>query len=236
MVHAALRRVGEVIGGADSVLWALRDAVGPGGTVLAYTDWEGGFDAEARPHDPDVPAFDPLASRAIRENGWFPEMLRTTPGARRSANPGASVAAIGGRADWFTADHALDYGYGPQSPLARLVAADGKVLMLGAPLDTMTLLHHAEHLADVAPKPVRRHAAPILLDGATVWRHFEEFDTADPLPGLADDCFAAIVEAFLATGRGRRGNVGAAPSVIVAARDIVPFAVDWIERALRSAS
>ena len=59
-------------------------------------------------------------------------MLRTTPGARRSGNPGASMAALGGRAEWFTADHALDYGYGPQSPLGKLVEADGKTLMLGA--------------------------------------------------------------------------------------------------------
>jgi aminoglycoside 3-N-acetyltransferase len=237
LVHAALRSVGPVAGGADMILAALRDAVGPEGTILGYTDWQGEDDDMLDPAiRAELPPFDPHASRSIRDVGFFPEMLRTTPGARRSANPGASMAAIGGRAEWFTVDHALDYGYGPQSPLGKLVEARGKTLMLGAPLDTMTLLHHAEHLADFAPKRIRRYEAPILVDGRTVWRAFEEFDTADPPDGLADDYFATIVEDFLATGKGRRGIIGAAPSVLVEAQEIVPFAVDWIESRFRSAS
>jgi len=234
LVHAALRRIGPVLGGADSVIGALREAVGPAGTILAYTDWQGQDEIDAHEDLRDeMPPFDPLSSRASRDNGAFPELLRTTPGALRSANPGASLAALGGRAAWFVADHALDYGYGPGSPLGKLVEAGGKTLMLGAPLDTMTLLHHAEHLADFAPKRIRRYAAPILVEGRTQWRRFEEFDTSDPPDGLADDYFATIVDAFLATGAGRRGRVGAAPSVLVAAAEIVPFAVRWIETALR---
>ena len=50
-------------------------------------------------------------------------------------SPGASMAALGGRAAWFTADHALDYGYGPQSPLGKLVEASGKTMMLGNLID-----------------------------------------------------------------------------------------------------
>jgi aminoglycoside 3-N-acetyltransferase len=211
--------------------------VGPQGTIIGYTDWQSEDDIvhlpEMREH---IPPFDPLASRSIRDVGFFPEMLRTTPGALRSANPGASMAAIGGKAAWFTADHALDYGYGPQSPLGKLVEAEGKTLMLGAPLDTMTLLHHAEHLADFTPKRIRRYESPLLIHGETVWRWFEEFDTSDPPDGLPDDYFATIVEDFLATGKGKRGTIGAAPSVLVEANEIVPFAVAWIERALTPAS
>jgi aminoglycoside 3-N-acetyltransferase len=211
--------------------------VGPQGTIIGYTDWQSEDDIvhlpEMREH---IPPFDPLASRSIRDVGFFPEMLRTTPGALRSANPGASMAAIGGKAAWFTADHALDHGYGPQSPLGKLVEAEGKTLMLGAPLDTMTLLHHAEHLADFTPKRIRRYESPLLIHGETVWRWFEEFDTSDPPDGLPDDYFATIVEDFLATGKGKRGTIGAAPSVLVEANEIVPFAVAWIERALTPAS
>lgn len=237
LVHAALRSVGPVVGGADSILWALRDAVGPHGTIIGYTDWQSEDDIVLQPEMREhIPPFDPLASRSIREVGFFPEMLRTTPGALRSANPGASMAAIGGKAAWFTADHAFDYGYGPDSPLGKLVEANGKTLMLGAPLDTMTLLHHAEHLANFAPKRIRRYESPLLIDGRTVWRWFEEFDTSEPPDGLAEDYFATIAEDFLATGMGKRGTIGAAPSVLVEAKEIVPFAVAWIERALRPAS
>jgi aminoglycoside 3-N-acetyltransferase len=234
LVHAALRKVGHVMGGADTILDALRDAVGPEGTVLGYVDWDGQDDVEDHPELREhARPFDPLTSRAVRDNGWFPEMLRTTPGALRSTNPGASMAAIGARAQWFTADHVLDYGYGPQSPLGKLVEAGGKTLMLGAPLDRMTLLHHAEHLAQFTPKRIRRYETPMLIDGQVVWKSFEEFDTSNSPDGLADDYFATIVEDFLATGKGRRGTVGAAPSVLAEAKEIIPFAVSWIERALK---
>ena len=211
---------------------ALRDVVGPEGTILAYTDWQSGEEANATdaPRD-DIPPFDPLTSRATRDNGWFPEMLRTTPGALRSRNPGASMAALGGRADWFTADHALDYGYGPQSPLGKLVEADGKALLLGCDWDKLTVLHHAEHLADI-PHRIKRYEAPLLIDGKTMWRQFEEFDTSHSPDGLPEDYFITVVADFLATGRGKRGTIGAAPSVLLRAKEIVRFAVDWLERAL----
>jgi aminoglycoside 3-N-acetyltransferase len=236
LVHAALRQVGKVLGGPDDILEALRVVIGPAGTILGYCDWqlddEVRDDLSLRPH---VPAFDPLRSRATRDNGYWPELLRTTPGALRSGSPGASMAALGGEAEWFTADHALDYGYGPQSPLGKLVEARGTVLMLGAPLETMTLLHHAEHLARFPNKRVLRYEAPILVDGQTVWRWFEEFDTSSPPDGLPDDYFATIVGEFLATGRGRRGRIGEASSVLVPADAIVAFGVDWLERWGRTA-
>lgn len=231
MVHAALRSVGFVVGGADAVLGALLDVVGSAGTVIGYADWQSDDELFGEPSLRDhVAPFDPLTSRCIRDNGYFPEMLRTTPGTRRSASPGASCVALGGQAEELLADHALDYGYGERSPFAKLVAVRGKVLMLGAPLDTMTLLHHAEHLARIPGKRVKRYEAPILVDGRREWRTFEEFDTSEPVvDGLDDDYFATVVEGFLATGAGRRGTVGRASSVLVDARAIVDHAVRWLE-------
>lgn len=237
MVHAALRSVGPILGGPDSLIDAILERIGPAGTLLAYTDWSGDFD-DLRTQDGKVPEaikadiapFDPENSRSIRDNGAFPELLRTRKGALRSGSPGASCAALGGRADWYTAGHALDYGYGEGSPFAKLVASSGKVLMLGAPLDTVTLLHHAEHLSHVSGKRVLRYETPILVDGRTVWRQFEEFDTGEPVvEGLADNYFATITEEFLSSGRGRRGLIGAAPSVLLPARELVAFGIEWLE-------
>lgn len=221
-----------MLGGPDALIAAIGDVIGPEGTILGYCDWN--YDDRDLPDPglrPHVPPFDPERSRATRDNGAFPELLRTTPGACRSGNPGASCAALGGRAQWFTADHALDYGYGPDSPFGKLVAAGGKTMMIGAPLDTMTLLHHAEHLAQILGKRIRRYEAPILVEGEVIWRPFEEFDTSGPVvPGLDDDYFADIGEDFLATGEGKRGLVGHAPSVLVEAEPMVRFAVGWLEK------
>jgi hypothetical protein len=65
---------------------------------------------------------------------------------------------------------AISYGYGEESPYAKLVAIAAKVLMLGAPLDTITLFHHAEHIARLTPKPVRRFRRKLLIAGEPVNR------------------------------------------------------------------
>jgi aminoglycoside 3-N-acetyltransferase len=236
MAHAALRRLGPLLGGPDSLISAIRDVVGPEGTLLVYTDWgsaDGVWRSDGSIPDaikPDVPPFDPQASRATRDNGAFVELVRTTPGAVRSGNPGASCAALGARAEWLTADHPLDYGYGAGSPLAKLVEAEGKVAMLGAPLDRMTLLHHAEAIADIADKRIVRREEPLLQNGEVVWRWIEEFNTSHPVvAGLDEDYFAHVVEEFLASGRGRRGHIAKAEAVLVPAADIVAFAARWLE-------
>jgi len=237
MVHAAMSRVGRLLNGPDALIGALLDTVGLSGTILAYTDWDGAYDElldkdgrvppEWRAH---IPPFVPASSRAIRDNGVLAEFIRTTPGARRSGNPGASVAAIGAQAEWLTAEHPLDYGYGEGSPLAKLVEAGGKVLMVGAPLDTMTLLHHAEHLASIPNKRLRRYEVPLAAPNGLEWRMIEEFDTSIPVvPGLDDDYFAQIVRAYLASGRGTQGLVGEAQSVLVDATSVCAFAVTWLE-------
>ena len=237
MVHAACGRVGQVLGGPDTIIAALRDAVAPDGTVMAYLAWDSpweDFDGGRVPDawKPHVPPFDPALTRGARGNGVLPEMLRTTPGTRRSGNPGASIAALGAQAEWLTADHPLDYGYGPGTPLARLVEARGKVLMLGAPWDTMTLLHHAEHLARLPDKRLYRVEVPFPGTGGTVWRTIEEFDTGDPVvEGLPDNAIELMVTAYVESGGGRQGMVGEAPSLLVEAAAIVPFAVGWLEAA-----
>ncbi|MCD7059460.1 aminoglycoside 3-N-acetyltransferase [Pelagibacterium xiamenense] len=239
MVHAALSKIGPLLNGPDAVIGALRDAVGPEGTVMGYTDWDARYedllDADGRVPDawkPHIPPFDPLRSRAIRDNGAFPEFLRTTPGALRSGSPGASMAAIGARAEWLTAGHPIDYGYGARSPLAKLVEAGGKVLMLGAPRDTMTLIHHAEHLARLEGKRIKRIEVPFASETGTVWRWVEEFNTGEAvIPALDDiDYFTDIVTDFLESGSGRSAKIGHADSILVDAAAMTRFAVDWLER------
>lgn len=239
MVHAACRQVGAVLGGPDAIIQALGEAVGPSGTVMAYLDWDapwedlcGDDDIVPEAWRPHVRPFDVARTRGARQNGILPEFLRTTPGALRSGNPGASVAALGARADWLTAEHPLDYGYGPGTPLARLVEAGGKVLMLGAPLDTMTLIHHAEHLARLPDKLVIRSEVPFATTAGVRWRMIEEFETGEPVNTLLPENFIErIVTAYLATGAGRRGRIGEASSVLVDAADMLPFAVRWLENA-----
>lgn len=251
MVHARISALGWVVGGTGAVVLALLDAVGPDGTLMAYAGWEddpygmAGWPERWRAaYAADLPPFDPATAEAVHANGRLPERIRTWPGARRSRQPEAGVVALGARADWIVADHPLDDPYGAGSPLAKLVAADGQVLMLGAPLSTLTLLHHAEATARVAVKRRVTYEMPILEDGRAVWRTFRDIDTSNgafpyervaaevaATPGVGPDreLFEAIARQSLAAGVGARGRVGQGDSALFPARPLHAFAEAWLE-------
>lgn len=233
MLHSSVKAVGAVLGGPNVILQAVLDALGQDGTLMMYAGWQDIPDdvlelpAEARQtYYDEHPPFDPATARAVRENSILAEFLRTWPGAQRSLNPEASMVAVGADAQQITRDHPLDYGYGPGSPLAKLVEHKGHVLMLGAPLDTITLLHHAENRARMAHKNIVRYQCPVLRDGQKVWVDVEDYNTGE---AHADYTFEGIAQAYLAEGRGRQGNVGNAESYLFDAADLVAFAINWLE-------
>ncbi|EKK5377541.1 aminoglycoside 3-N-acetyltransferase [Morganella morganii] len=238
MVHASLRAAGPCLNGADDLIDALLQCTGENGTLLCYVNWLENYE-DSTGDDGCVPAvlkplitpFDVRTSRANPDHGVFAECFRTRPGALRSANPRASVAAIGAKAAYFTENHPLCYGYGEDSPFARLVAEDGKVLMPGAPADTMSLLHHAESIAPLRNKRIRRKELPLRrADGSTDWVMSEEFDTADPVCDcFPEGYFAQIVADFCQQNNNvRQGNVGSAAALLVSAREMRDFAVSWM--------
>jgi aminoglycoside 3-N-acetyltransferase len=175
--------------------------------------------------------FDKRIARAARDHGVLHETLRTWPGAIRSDHPDAGVVAIGHRADWITSGHPFHYGYGEGSPFDKALQANVQVLMLGAPLDTITLLHAAEHRAQIPNKRVVTYRRLMPGRDGPHWATFEEFDTAEPVSDrLPSDCFEQIARAFLAAGRGTVGPVGAATATLLDGRDLVRFGVEWLER------
>jgi len=240
MLHASVRAVGWVVGGPDTVIQAILDVLGPEGTLVMYVGWEEApyftialEEGRGEAYLEECPAFDPERSRANRKWSILTEYLRTWPGARRSDHPEASVAAVGAKAEWLTEDHPLNYPYGPGSPFAKLCEAGGKVLLLGSPLNAVTILHHAETIARIPSKRVVRYKMPVLRRGKRVWVEIEDIDTGGGIVEghSSEEYFATIVEEYLAAGKGRSGRVGAAESYLLDAADLVSFAVYWLERA-----
>ncbi|RKS78896.1 aminoglycoside 3-N-acetyltransferase [Actinomadura pelletieri DSM 43383] len=246
MFHTAMSALGYVAGGPQTIIYALRDAVGARGTLMVtcgwndappydFIDWPEEWQAAVRA---EHPAYDPLLSEADHNNGRLPEALRRWPGAVRSRHPDVSFAALGPAAHLLMDDHPWDDPHGPDSPLARLTAEGGRVLMLGAPLDTLTLLHHAEALAEAPGKRFVDYEQPITVDGERVWRRFHDIDSENgafdytPVVPKDQDPFAAIARDMLAAGHGRQGQVGAATSHLFEAADVVSFGVNWIESRL----
>jgi aminoglycoside 3-N-acetyltransferase len=243
MVHASLRAVGPILGGPDELIAAILEVVEETGTMMVYVGDLSPFDdlgrglytdEEERFIHENCPAFDPQSSRASRDFGALAELFRTYPGVRCSEGVGARMAALGAHADELLRDHALDYGLGEGSPLARLCELGGKVLLLGSDLDNTTLLHYAEAVAPIEDKRIVRTLVPLLRGGERVWVKVEEFDSSAGIKDWPERFFASIVTAFVAQGQARSGAVGGAQSLLKRGRELVEFAVPMMVETARA--
>lgn len=234
MLHASMRAIGKLPGGPDQVHQAILSLIQPKGSLMMYVGCEPEYEALGRnklsaEEEQNLllhcPAFDPQTARARRDYGILAEFFRSWPGAICSANPGARIAAAGAQAAWLTADHPLNYGYGPGSPLAKLYENHGKLLLLGSDLDQITLLHYAEHLAPIDAKRIKRFKVPLLEKGQRSWREIEEYDTSIGIKPWPARFFAGIVEQFLKEKGLQPKKVGGADSYLLEAKALVDFAL-----------
>ncbi|MFD6098214.1 aminoglycoside N(3)-acetyltransferase [Nocardiopsis flavescens] len=228
LVHSSLSALGWVCGGAQAAVQALQDALGPSGTLVVPAQTMDNSEPSAW-RDPPVPAawwptirdhtpgFDPLTTPGARM-GRIAEAVRTLPGAVRSPHPQTSFAAAGPRARALMEPHPLTCRLGEDSPLGRL--ADARVLLLGTGYDTCTAFHLAEYrVPDPRTEPVG--CAVSAPGGARAWATFT--DTA-----LDSGDFAALGEAFEATGAVTTGTVGSAAARLFTVGGAVDFATAWL--------
>lgn len=143
-VHSSLSAFGHVEGGAEAVVDALLAAVGPTGTVMVPTFNHGAAEL-----------FDIHATPSV--NGAITEALRQRPQAHRSLHPTHPVAAIGPLAALLTSEHLHAGTFGLRSPLGKLAALGGKILLLGVGMNVNTMAHVGEML----------YGVPCIADG--VW-------------------------------------------------------------------
>lgn len=134
-------------------------------------------DLQKRARD-EHPVFDIKRSSAERDNGWIAERIRTWPGAVRSANPEMGVVAVGRDAMRITYPHPDDFAFGKGTPFGRVKELGGKILMVGAPLETITIFHHAETIADVPNKRLVRYQVPLMEKGKRIWKTYHDIESS----------------------------------------------------------
>jgi len=143
MVHASLKGIGYVEGGAETVILALQDVVGQEGTLVfpAFTirnsmletmqDSNRIFDAK---HDDTTV-------------GAITNFFRKMPGVYRSLHPTHSVAAWGKNAEWLTQDHHLaPDNFGKQTPFGKLLSLNAMLMGIGISYGPVTYYHVFEDL------------------------------------------------------------------------------------------
>lgn len=219
MPHVSLRAVGPTEARADGLLDALLESIAESGTLLMVL---GADDSE--PFDHRTTETDP------EDMGVFVEIFRRRPGVKSSDHASARFGAIGPQADALLADPPLHDYYGPGSTLERFEQLGGQVLRLGANVDTVTLTHWAEYLADI---PNKRGVNRRFVRADTGEQFIRCLDDTD---GIVDwpkgDYFSQILIDFVSEGRARTGTVGDARAELLDGPSFVRFAVAWMERNL----
>ena len=148
-IHSSFKSLGQVEGGAGTVISALEKIIGQDGLILMPS-------FNLRPSQEErVDSWD--IDKTPSTVGWLTEFFRQMPDTYRSDHYSHSVAARGKGAEAFVADHLRCEGYkspwdyppwgktyGTHSPMYRAYMANGKLLMLGVDYQTSTYIHLVE--------------------------------------------------------------------------------------------
>jgi aminoglycoside 3-N-acetyltransferase len=231
LVHTSVKALGWIPGGPLAVVQALRDAVGDAGTIVVPTQTATNSEPSVWAHPPvpeawwpvireSTPGFDPALTPSDHM-GRVPEVVRTWPGARRSAHPQTSFAALGPLAEEVVAVHDLDSQCGERSPLAVLERLGARILLLGATFGSCTAFHLAEYRVPGAAGLKSDGAAVLTPDGGRAWLTYEDLD-------LDEDDFDRIGEHLRSTGSVSSGRVGEAECHLVDLATAVDTARDWM--------
>jgi aminoglycoside N3'-acetyltransferase len=209
LVHTSFRAVRPVEGGPAGLIAALREALGPDGT-LVMPAWTG---------DDDEP-FDAATTPSSADLGVVADTFWRMPGVLRSGHAFA-FAAAGPRAAEIVRDPLPLPPHLPESPVGRVHELDGQVLLLGISHGENTTLHLAELIAGV-PYRIPRHIT-VLRDGQPARVEYGENDHCCARFSLADEWLRAA-------GLQRKGLVGHAPARLARSRDIVDIALARLRR------
>lgn len=167
LIHSVMRTFGPIQGGAQTVVAALLEVLGPTGTLVAPT-----FTAVPQPENEMVinPRTDPSQMGAISE------AVRTHPNASRSTAYRHSVAAIGRRAHVITqVDPALS-AFDLRSAFGVMLALNTHVLLCGVTYASSTTHHFAEWICDVPYRKVVPKTANLkLADGRIITQPMTDY-------------------------------------------------------------
>ncbi len=227
MVHVSTKSLGFIIGGLRTVLDALYDAIGDGTLMMPaftgdLTDPSTWFKPPiSKKHwktiRESLPAFDAKLT-PTKDIGALAELFRNEPGTERSNHPVSSFSARGPLAKHLLKTHNIDSRFGEESPLQALCDLGGKVLLIGAPYESMTLLHlSSEKIDDGA---LVTQSSPILINGQKRWIKYHD-------RSLSWQWFPGAVEHLVENDIAHLGTICDARTIIVNAAEAINATCSW---------
>lgn len=162
LVHSALQNLGLLQGAAPRencalMFEAISKQIGQEGTIVVPT-FTFAF-CNGQPYDPAV-----TPSAAM---GVFSEYVRERPDSVRSAHPMQSIAASGKLATWLC-ENDTESSYSTGGPFERMLISGAKVVLLGATIQSVSMVHYVEEQVGVPYRYWKAFTAPYKQSDGTV--------------------------------------------------------------------
>lgn len=161
MMHSSMKAIGDVEGGANTVLDALSEYLAEGLLVLPQHTFN--------TIDADNPKF--YVAETQPHIGILTELFFERPEVKRSLHPTHSVGAIGADAEEFVAGHEHFATPAPKgSPYWKLLERKAKILLVGVDLIRNTYIHGIEEWVDIPDRLTdeQQNLITVLPDGTEI--------------------------------------------------------------------
>lgn len=205
LIHSSMKSIGEVEGGADTVLDVLMEYFAQGLLLLPTHTW--------RFMDGGNTVFDVRNSPCCV--GILPELFRQRPGVIRSLHPTHSMAAYGkDAAAYLAGELETSTPCAPGGCYDRLRTVHGKILLLGVTHARNTFIHSVEEVLNVphrlTDKPLKLTVVDEAGESHTAYmrRHYN----ADQ-PHISED-FVKLEQAYLDCGAAQNTKLGDAKCIL----------------------
>ena len=217
LVHSSMKSIGQVEGGADTVLDALMEYMKDGLLIFPTHTWDR-VSLEKPVYDADITA------SCV---GLLTNMFRKREGVVRSLHPTHSVAAYGRDAEAYTAGEENTHSPCPREGCwGRLYDRKAQILMLGCGLERYTFLHSVAEWVDVPGRLTEsvHELYSVAPDGTkyNVWQHRHA--------GVNSDWFVKMEEEYAQRGALSYGHFGDAKCLLVDAVKSADIALEWLEK------
>lgn len=205
MLHSSMKAIGDVDGGADTVIDAFAEYLRDGLFMTPAHTWAQMSEAHS--------VFDPGTEPACV--GIIPNLLLKRPGTVRSLHPTHSIAAVGhAAAEYVQGEENCTTPCTPGGCWDRLRKIHAKILLVGVTHIRNTYIHSIEEVLDV---PERFTAEPLRLhirmpDGSlrpvSMYRHYNQHTEH------ISESFDKLSEAYFYHGAARKTRLGDAACIL----------------------
>lgn len=191
-VHASMKSIGYIVGGAPTLLDALLSVVGLEGTLVMSAQSWGNSEPSYFQNPPiELDQFERLRNSHpayrgkmddFRYMGELTKAVQMRPNSYVSPHPQYGFIAIGKHAKWITQSHPLNEGFGLDSPLGKMLELNSKILLIGVNYDRATGMHLGEHLSQ--KRPIQIQGSRMLVKQEEHWVKFltQDYDSDDFIP------------------------------------------------------